>query len=159
MGNDEQRGRYSPRREQKPPSLPPGYLEGGYFDQKDKIRPELITRTAEDIARTLGNAGVTTAQLRRFFGQVRSIERELAARDRDFEAVAPQIQSLKPMVANYVGRGNNPWERERREVFKRFIDRNVDRVMAGNDERFFKRGFVPHFESVVAYFKYHFPNK
>ena len=150
-----QRGRYPPRKEQKAPSLPQGYLEGGYFDAGN-IRSELLTETAESVARALGNAGVTTAQLRRFFSHVRSVERELT--QRSFPEVTPQIQSLKPMAANYVGRGSNAWERESREVFKRFIDLNVDQVIA-EKEKGFKEGFVPHFESVVAYYKYHFPNK
>lgn len=157
MGYDEQHGRYPPRREQKPPSLPAGYLQGGYFNEKEKLRSELITRMAETVAKALGDAGVTSAQLRRFFGQVRSIERDLKNRE-DFDDVMPAILSLKPKAANYVGRGNNQWERERREVFRQFLDRNVDLVVE-NKEKGFKEGFLPHFESVVAYFKYQFPTK
>jgi hypothetical protein len=58
------------------------------------------------------------------------------------------------MAANYVGRGSNRWEREGREVFKQFIDRNVALAIAGR-EKGFKQGFVPHFESVVAYYAYY----
>ena len=155
MQYQQQRGRFSPRREQKLPSLPPGYLESGYFDDRGNIKCELLTQTAEQVAKSLGYAGITFTQLRRFFAQVRSIERELG--QKDFSGLAPQIQGLKPMAANYVGRGSNQWERERREVFKHFIDHNVELAMRDKDS--FKKGFVPHFESVVSYYKYHFPNK
>lgn len=156
MPYQQQRGRYPPRREQELPSLPKGYLDGGYFADNTNIKSELLTETAEHVARVLGNSNsITSTQLKRFFAQVRAIERELG--QKGFSELVPQILSLKPMAANYVGRGSSQWERERREVFKRFIDRNVE--LASRDENSFNKGFIPHFESVVAYYKYHFPNK
>jgi CRISPR type III-A-associated protein Csm2 len=151
----QQRGRYPPGREQRPPSLPQGYLQDGYFDDNGNIRCDLLTQTAEQVAKVLGRSGVTSTQLRRFFTQVRSIERELGPKT--FPKLMPQIQSLQPAVANYVGRGRNQQEREARENFKRFIDCNVE--LATRNEKNFEKGFIPHFESVVAYYKYHFPNK
>lgn len=139
-----------------PPQLPEGYLREGYFDEKGNIRCDLISRMAEEVAERLGNAGVTSAQLRRFFGQVRVIERLL--QQTTFGEVCPQILSLKAKAANYVGRGSSNEERSRREVFKRFIDQNVDLIIK-SPEKGFNKGFVPHFESVVAYYKYHFPTR
>ena len=152
------RGRYPPGREQEPSSLSPAYLEclkSGYFDSNDNLKCELLTSLAEQVAQYLGKTGITSTQLRRFFTYVRSIERELG--QKSFPEIVPQVQSLKPMVANYVGKGNNPRECGRREVFKQFVDRNEE--LAEKDEKSFKKGFIPHFESVVAYFKYHFPGK
>ena len=48
-----------------PPQLPNEYLANGYFDEKGNIFQELVTRTAEDIAKKLGTGGVTSTQLRR----------------------------------------------------------------------------------------------
>ena len=138
---------------QQVPQLPEGYLKEGYFDANGNINCDLLTVEAEQVARVLGNSGMTSAQIRRFFGQVRSIERGLWTKD--FSNIVPRIQSLQPLVANYVGRANNQWERQQRENMKRFIDRNVE--LATSNENSFKKGFIPHFESVVAYFKYHFP--
>ena len=151
----QQRGRYPPGREQRQPELPQRYLEGGYFDDSGNIKCDLLTHTAEQVARVLGNSGVTSTQLRRFFMQVRSIERELGPKA--FPELVPQIQSLQPAVANYVGRGKDPGERERRKSLKWFIDRNVE--FATKDQKNFEEGFIPHFESIVAYYKYHFPRK
>lgn len=148
-------GRPFQRVAREPPQLPSGYLQNGYFDSQGNINGELLTRIAEQVARVLGDSQITYTQLRRFFAQVRSIERDLG--QRDFPKLVPQIQSLKPMAANYVGKANNQWERQKREAFKRFIDLNVQ--LAIRDQESFEKGFIPHFESVVAYYKYHFPNK
>jgi len=131
------------------------FLKRGYFDNEDNVRCELLTTMAEHVAQVLGGAKMTSAQINRFFRHVRAIERE--GDTKAFAELIPRIQSLKPLVANYTGRGNTEQERQRRQEFKRFIDFNVE--LAQKDIRSFKKGFVPHFESVVAYFKYHFPGR
>jgi len=144
------------REQQRPASFPwDTVYRTGYFDDSGNIKCELLVESANRIARELGDSGVTFTQLRRFFGQVRCIERELG--QKEFPQLVPQIQSLEPMVANYVGRAKNQAERAQREIFKQFIDHNVR--LAARDERSFRKGFIPHFESVVAYYKYNFPNK
>ena len=146
---------YAPRREQQQPTLPAGYLQGGYFDEKGNIKCDLLANIAEQVAKVLGDSGVTSTQLRGFFMQVRAIERRLG--QTSFPEVVPQIQKLKPLAANYVGRAKNEAERRGRPNLKLFIDRNGE--LAVRDEKNFKKGFIPHFESVVAYYKYHFPSK
>jgi CRISPR type III-A-associated protein Csm2 len=155
--NQNQRGRFPQQRDQAPVTLPPGYLEKGYFD-KEHIRPELITTLAESVAFSLGKSGVTAAQIQRFFRQARAIERQFD-NTRDFLSILPDLLKLKASAANYAGKGNNLWERENREVFKQFIDRNIALATKEENGRSFKKGFIPHFESVVAYYKYHFPTK
>ncbi len=87
--------------------------------------------------------------------QVGAIERQIG--QKEFLELVPRIQRLSALVAYFVGRGRTPDERLKRETFKRFIDRN--RAVAEKSERNFKQGFVPHFEAVVAYYKFHFPGK
>jgi len=137
------------------PELPPEYLKNGYFDEKGNVIDQVIVVWPQKIAKALGNSGVTYLQIRRFFTQVRSVERELGSKD--FDELVVRIQSLKPLVASFVGRGSNRYERQGRENLKRFIDCNVE--LATRNEHSFKRGFVPHFECVIAYFKYYFPSK
>ncbi len=131
------------------------YLNGGYFDSNGSIKCELLTTTAEQKAKELGSSGITYTQLRSFFTQVRAIERELESKK--FPQVVPRIQRLEYLVANYVGRGQNEIERQNREKLKRFIDRNAK--LAEKDIPSFKQGFIPHFEAVIAYFKYNYPRK
>ena len=115
------------------------------------MKCELITTLAEQVARDLAQKGkVSTAQLRGFFGHVRSIERELEFSD--FSAIVSSIQQLEPLAAYYVGRGSNQYEKNQRKLLKQFIDLNVQCAQKGKKE--FKEGFVTHFQSIVAYHKY-----
>lgn len=126
------------------------YLPAGYFEQKgDKqyLRPEVLDSAAIDVAKALGNAGMKSAQLRRFFSKARGIEAKLD-RDGDFQQILADIYGFKRDVAYQVGRKIVP------EQFREFINRNVD--LAVVDQESFKQGFLQHFESVVAYFVYYF---
>ena len=69
--------------------------------------------------------------------------------DRDFNMVKADIYSLKRDVAYQVGRGVAPNE------LQQFIDYNIP--SATIDERNFRKGFLSHFESVLAYFVYYTP--
>jgi CRISPR type III-A-associated protein Csm2 len=126
------------------------YLLKGYFDHKgDKnyLWPEVIDSAAIDAAKALGNAGMKSAQLRRFFGKARGIEAKLD-RDGDFADIISDIFGFKRDVAYQVGRKIVP------EQFQQFINRNVE--LAVVDEESFRKGFLQHFESIVAYFVYYF---
>ena len=152
----QQGGRYPPPNPSPTQTAyPVGYLQGSYFDDKGVIKCELLTTRAEQLAKTFGNAGIASTQLRQFFVQVRSIERQIG--QRQFAELIPRIQRLSALVAYFAGRGKSPDERNKREIFKRFIDEN--RVIAEKIEKNFKLGFVPHFEAIVAYYKFYFPGK
>lgn len=127
----------------------PEYLQEGYFtDESQKyLRPAILDTLAMDVARALGNAGIKSSQLRRFFNKARSIESKLDRVD-DFEAIKADVYGFKRDVAYQVGRGVVP------QQFQQFIDRNVE--LAVRDEDSFRKGFLQHFESVLAYFVYFF---
>ena len=128
----------------------PEYLKDGYFEPKDGneyLRAEALDSLAMEIAKLLGSQGMKTHQIRRFFNKARGIESRLE-RDKDFEAIKEHIFSLKRDVAYQVGRKVVP------EEFQEFINRNMG--WAVKDETSFRRGFMNHFESVLAYFVYYF---
>ncbi|MBA7564489.1 hypothetical protein ES708_06152 [subsurface metagenome] len=137
------RGRYPPGQEQRQPLLPRGYLERGYFDKEGNVLPEVIQEWPEQLARTFLREGLKSTQLRRFFNRARAIQQQ----NLPFERLREEILSLKPIVAASVGRKTAP------DIFKVFIDRNVD--LAVNSLESFSRGFLTHFQSVVAYVKYY----
>lgn len=137
------RGRYPLGQEQRQPLLPRGYLERGYFDKEGNVLPEVIQEWPEQLARTLLREGLKSTQLRRFFNRARAIEQQ----NLPFERLREEIISLKPIAAASVGRKTAP------DIFKVFIDRNVD--LAINSLESFSRGFLTHFQSVVAYVKYY----
>jgi len=125
------------------PGLPPGYLKNGYFDQNGNPLPEIIIEWPRHIAAQLSGARMAPAQLRNFFGEVRRIEGQLSA-GQNFEALRGRILQLDAYAANAVKKDNAPL------LFKQFIEQNLKWVV--KDKKSFLRGFLPHFESVVAYF-------
>ena len=138
------RGPFPPRREGFwSPSLPADYLKDGYFDKEDNLLNRVIQEWPEEIAQTFAKAGLTSTQLRRFFNRAKAIEQQKIP----FSRLKEDILSLKPIAAASVGRETAP------PIFKEFIDKNVELAIAS--ENSFKRGFITHFQSVVAYLKYY----
>jgi CRISPR type III-A-associated protein Csm2 len=128
----------------------PDYLNEGYFYEKDGdhyIRPEILDSLAMDVAKRLGNQGMKSHQMRRFFNAVRGIETKLS-RAKNFEAVKADITQLKSAAVYQIGREVVP------EDFKAFIDRNTE--LAVESEKSFRQGFLQHFQSVLAFFVYCF---
>jgi CRISPR type III-A-associated protein Csm2 len=128
----------------------PDYLANGYFEQKNDqryLRPEVLDTLAIDVAKVLGNRAMKSHQLRRFFNKARGIEARLD-REKNFEAIKADIYGFKRDVVYQVGRKVVP------EEFHQFIHRNVE--LAVEDEQSFRKGFLQHFESVLAYFVYFF---
>jgi CRISPR type III-A-associated protein Csm2 len=131
-----------------PPSfdgLPAGYLANGYFDGKGNILPEVIIGWAKDIAQKLDQSrpSMNTAQLRKFFGEVRSIESQLKS-GKSFDTIRGRVLKLDAYAADAFKKGNVP------QLFKQFIEQNLK--WAEKDQKNYLDGFLPHFESVVAYF-------
>ncbi len=127
----------------------PEYLAQGYFELKDdkrSLRSEIVDALAQEAAKRLGNQGMKTHQIRRVFNKARGIQARLK-RDRDF-AATEGIYKLKRDVAYQVGRAVVP------EDFLHFIERNV--ALAVADRESFEKGFMQHFESILAYFVYYF---
>lgn len=140
-------GGHPPRRDEirQAPGLPPNYLRNGYFDVEGNILSEVIIEWPKDIATKLANARpeMKSAQLRNFFGEARHIEGQLSA-GQAFQSLRGRILQLDSYAASAQTRGNAP------PLFKQFIEHNVR--WAAKDEKSFLKGFIPHFESVVAYF-------
>ncbi len=136
--------------------LPADYLKKGYFDGDGNIFPELVTSMGEDVARRLGIGGVTSTQLRRFYSKAKTAEQQLDAGE-PFPSVVASILELKQHAANAVGKAQGKNEEAGLRLFKDVIDRNVD--LAVRSEKAFRKGFLLHFQGIVAYFKFHNPKK
>jgi len=119
----------------------------GYFDENDNLKPELIQKWPQDIARMFKEGGLKSTQLRRFFNRLRVIEQKLKS-GQDFNRLKEEIEVLKPLAAASVGRGNAP------ESFNRFVEHNVGLVVKSPNPDAFTRGFLVHFQSIIAYTKY-----
>ena len=138
-----QKGPRRAREWERRPSLPSGYLSRGYFDDSGNVLHEVIQEWPEQLARAFKDTSMSSTQLRRFFNRARAIEQQ----NLPFDRLKEEILSLKPVAAASVSRGTAP------DIFKQFIDRNTELAISSYDS--FKRGFLMHFQSVVAYLKYH----
>jgi CRISPR type III-A-associated protein Csm2 len=129
-----------PQRQQRG-SFPEGYPD--YFDAEGVLKAEYVTSLAEGIAQELGNARpkMTMHQLRGFYGHVKRQE-SAVENGRRFREVLPEISKLKPIASERASKDKIP------RYFKDFIDLNVDK---STDDKAFLKGFVEHFQAVVAY--------
>jgi CRISPR-associated protein Csm2 len=127
-------------------TLPKGYLEGGYFENKDGkkyIKEEIFITWAREVSAALKAQGLTAAAIRRFFSKLRAVEYKYKT-NHDFNLAREGIYAFVRDVSYTENRGVTP------ALFSRFIEANVEQ--AKNDAEHF-RAFVEHFQSVVAYFK------
>jgi CspA family cold shock protein len=128
------------------------YLAEGYFqdDEREYVRPQVLDEIAIDVAKVLGTAEPATppGQLRRFLDRAQAIETKLD-RGANFGDLRADIAALKSDAAYLAEEGLVP------DVFHAFIARNA--VLGAEDEHSFRDGFLPHLESVLAYFGYFFP--
>jgi CRISPR type III-A-associated protein Csm2 len=120
--------------------FPPGYPQ--YFTKDGYTRVELVKEEAERIAKDFAEKRLTRHQLRAFYDHAKRQMQRLQY-GTSFPEVHPEIARLKAFAADRAARPNPiPGS------FKEFIDRNVDSI---TDEETFSKGFMPHFEAVVAY--------
>ncbi len=132
----------------------PGYLDGGYFDQNKHLRPEFAAKERfKDIVEALSSSQpvLTMKQLRQFFGHARRLEAKLlAASGQPLSMFHAEFFQLQKIAAyRYDGGGDS---RKIPHLFRNFIDENTRTVTNDPDPRCaFLKGFMPHFEALVAY--------
>lgn len=129
------------------------YLVKGYFDEKGNLFERYVARggDADTIAKQLGNdrPAMTNHQLRRFFGHVRAAENRLRMTG-NFPAVYIDLKKIEPFVAEAKGKGKIP------DLFYDVMNKNLATVKTEKD---FMKGFLEHFQAVVAFFTSNHPKK
>lgn len=147
-GDSRGRGGGGGGRQNEPlPQFPATYF-GADGDGNRYRLTDFVSREKVDVlASRLGQSGLTTGQLRRFYNYCRSIERQLKVEDRSWEQVAADFEGLT-FHAQYAQSG-----RKIPREFQQFIDDNVRRVNAaeGQQREAFREGFLPHFEALVGF--------
>ncbi len=125
-----------------------------FFDVNDKIKTALLDTQAEKTAQSFvvtnphnprrlnQRKSLSSAQLRRFFGEFRQLEKRVRATD--FDSVKPLIKMIKSK-ASYASNPANP---KIPGSFKKFLVDNVNEIETEKD---FK-AFMLHFEAVVGLF-------
>lgn len=142
--------------EQPVQRLPDNYLKEGYLEKTEKgnwvIRKELLIEHADAIGRTFAEGRKSDvlkySQLRKFYDHAVNCEKKLKLCD-DFEIVMGDILKLNGFADYARSRKNIP------EVFRTFIHKNVANIHTADD---FRKGFLEHFQAVVASFRYYRPD-
>ena len=134
------------RRGSRPPVLDFDFLKGGFrkpVDGKPVLREDLLDERARQLGEQFARGGynrVSSAQMRRFYGDVKSLQKEIEKGDfRDYLA---RVRMLKSKVAYAAGRGTIS------RAFQQFISTCVDLIKEARDYE----DFVTVFESVVGYY-------
>ncbi len=127
---------------------------GNYFDQSGNIRSDLLDEKAKEKAESFvkkdsGNPSklvqresLSSAQLRRFFGEFRQLEKRVNAIG--FDKVKPLIKMVKSK-ASYAANPSNP---KIPKSFMGFLMENIDDIDGKEDFE----AFMLHFEAVVGFF-------
>lgn len=137
----------------------PGYLQGGYFDGRDKkdhpkLKLEYVSREkVEPLVAEMSNARppLNMHQLRRFFQHCRMIEAKLRQGVSTWEAEKANFALLDSAAADAYGKRQDDFRSEPKKIprlFHDFIKRNVKAVETEED---FIKGFLLHFEALVGF--------
>lgn len=133
----------------RPPELPTAKPHAFYSDQDKKtLFKKFVDEEARDRAQQF--ASLKSTQMRRFYDDVKAIERKLSlgqdedGREKSFAVEHAMITMLKPKAVYAEKRKVAP------RAFTQFVFDNVDSI---HDLRDFE-AFVRHFEAVVAYHKF-----
>lgn len=119
--------------------------------EKSVIKKELLNERAKQIAESFFTTdkrgqereGLTSAQLRKFYNEIKSLEKRLVTGN--FRALLPLIKMVKSKAAY----ASNPKKAGRiTDEFRKFINDCIDNI---SDEKDFK-AFALHFESVVGFY-------
>jgi len=137
------------------PSIWPEYkaeLRRGYFNADGALKSDFVQRYSEAVARSflVGSRHITNTQLRNFYNHVRTASSVFALTDRGPMAettLINKINKLDAIVSYNKGRDNINIPDE----FVDFVRCNLEACRSAKDVI---SGFIPHFETVVGYFKY-----
>jgi CRISPR-associated protein Csm2 len=125
-----------------------------YRDKGNNILPELLTDKADEMAQQFlseGKNSLTSAQLRRFYGEFKALEQKYMFRKEQKGMDAAQaftgILPLVKMVKSKVAYAANPKNQKVPSSFKDWLTMHVDSINAPEDFE----AFLLHFEAVVGF--------
>ena len=127
------------REREAPQGFPRDYLQSGYFAGK-VLRDDVFDTWARHVAGLLVSRGLSSTQMRVFYGHVLRAQEAVRA-GREFPEVYESLMKMRPAAAARLGRKAIPGE------FADFLDRNLDQV---KDPRTL-HAFAEHFQAVVGY--------
>lgn len=151
-GRGQARGRSAHDSELSLLQLWPDYLKDGYFDANGHLKIEYVSREkVEPLVKAMcqDRTGLTTHQVRRYFGHCRAIETRLKSSGATWTAVWPEVKRLDVAAAD----GAAKQQPKIPALFHDFIRSNVACIKSDKD---FLKGFLPHFEALIGFGQAHF---
>ncbi|MBN2837462.1 MAG: type III-A CRISPR-associated protein Csm2 [Fusobacteriaceae bacterium] len=140
-------------------------LDNGYTDENGNIKEQFMLGDAERLAKYLAGDktqdrfgkdeyknGITSSQLRQFFGEVKALQAKMGKNGEDFAKVYPFVLMLKSKASYKANRENSKLP----ESFKIFIEKNVELIKNANKEgKGFEvfNNFALFYEVVIGFFK------
>jgi len=123
---------------------PPSFrYEEGYFRKDGHLKVSLLTTDAEREAESFVRDGLTSAQLRRFYNEVKALEAKIEASG--FEANAPLVKMLRSKVAYACPQQGN---QKIPKSFATFLWKHIEHIRSKQDFE----DFCLMFEAVVGFF-------
>jgi len=122
-------------------------LEDGYFINNKNLKPQLIIQYPKQLAEIFqkDNNVNKSSQIRKYFDSCRLIEGKLKINN-DFDYVISELLKLVPLI-------NNAKEKKHISLdFYDFFEKNIMEAIKSKEH--FQRGFLPHFESIIGYYKH-----
>ncbi len=123
--------------------------EAYYRDKNGNIKIDLLDKKAFEFAESFikpkEGKPLTSAQLRRFFGEFRQLEKKVKKEDNEdnFDKIKPLVKMVKSK-ASYAA---NPKNQKIPDTFKKFLIDNVEQINFKQDFE----DFMLHFEAVVGF--------
>jgi CRISPR-associated protein Csm2 len=135
------------------------FLDKGFYTEEGILREELLDKEAKRLAERFGPRGgfdkVSSTQMRKFFGEVRELEKKLkedkvnmkSNKKEDLERHLPVIKMMKSKLAYASGRKAGSRGLISR-AFAVTLSKAIEKIESPKDFN----GFLLFFESIVGYY-------
>ncbi len=121
-----------------------------YFDENMNLRPELLDNEAKQAAESfVSGTKIKSAQLRRFYGDFKALERKLESR-KSQEGASASMAFLGVLPLIKMAKSKVEYALHRKTVPKSFVTWLTQHVDAISTEKDFA-AFLLHFEAVVGF--------
>ncbi|MFZ2323278.1 MAG: type III-A CRISPR-associated protein Csm2 [Ignavibacteriaceae bacterium] len=120
-------------------------LEEGYFNDKGYLKPEYLLEYPQKLAEFFAGQSEQNkvAQVRKFFDQIRLSEGKYKL-SKDFDSIVPELYELIPLLESTKNRKHITQE------FQDYLTANLKEAVKTAVN--FNKGFLPHFQALVAYY-------
>lgn len=121
-------------------------LKSGYFDESNCLKEELIIEHPKILASYFSKDKDKnkSSQIRKFFDQCKLIESKHKI-SKNFDCNKTELLQILPLANNSKEKGHITND------FYKFLEININEAI--KSENNFLKGFIPHFQSLIGYFK------